>query len=75
MNLPPWLPTVALFVAVGLLIVGLAFVWWWVPKRQANSLRLKIRAPKPRADIEDTYRKTLSQLVGGVAVGLGAAWA
>src|SRR4051794_16617483 len=75
MNLPSWLSTAALFVAVGLLIVGLAFIWWWVPKRHANRLRLKIRDLKARADIEDNYRKTLSQLFGGGAVLLGAAFA
>src|SRR3954454_14263967 len=75
MSLPSWVPTAALIGAVVLLIVALAFVWWWVPKRQADRLRLKVRDPKARADIEDNYRKTLSQLFGGVAVLLGAAFA
>src|SRR4051812_24426424 len=75
MNLPSWLPTAALFVAVGLLIVGFAFVWWWWPKQHADRLRSKITDEKALADVEDNYRKTLSQLFGGVAVLLGAAFA
>ena len=34
--------------------------------------RLKIRDPKARADIEDNYRKTIGQALGGVAVLFGA---
>jgi hypothetical protein len=56
--------------AILLLIVLLAGIWWWVPRWSANRLRLKARA-----DIEDNFRKTLSQLFGGVAVLLGAAFA
>jgi uncharacterized protein YjbI with pentapeptide repeats len=72
---PEWLSTAAVIGAVVLLIAALSFVWWWVPKKQADRLRLKIRDPKARADIEDNFRKTLSQLFGGVAVLLGAAFA
>jgi hypothetical protein len=40
--------------------------------RSATALALKIRDPKARADIEDNYRKTIGQALGGVAVLLGA---
>jgi hypothetical protein len=61
--------------AISLLIVLLAGIWWWVPRWSANRLRLKVRDAKARTDIEDNFRKTLSQLFGGVAVLLGAAFA
>jgi hypothetical protein len=75
MDFPAWLSTMALYVAVGLGIVILIVVWWWVPKWEVNHLRLKVRDAKARADVEDNFRKTLSQLFGGVAVLLGAAFA
>jgi uncharacterized protein YjbI with pentapeptide repeats len=65
---PGW----ASFVVVGAIVL---FAWWWIPKKQADRWRLKIRDPKARADVEDNFRKTLSQLFGGVAVLLGAAFA
>jgi hypothetical protein len=51
-----------------LVLVAAAIAWWWVPKWQANRLRLKIRDPKARADVEDNFRKTIGQLLGGAAV-------
>jgi hypothetical protein len=47
-----------------------ALVWW--PKRQADRLRLIIRDPKARADVEDNFRKTIGQLLGGAMVLVGA---
>jgi hypothetical protein len=47
----------------------------WVPKWQANRLRLKIRDPKARADVEDNFRKTIGQLLGGAAVLIGTGFA
>jgi uncharacterized protein YjbI with pentapeptide repeats len=70
-----WLPTAAVIGAVITLIAALVFLWWWVPKKQADRLRMKIRDPKARADVEDNFRKTLSQLLGGIAVLLGAGFA
>jgi hypothetical protein len=44
-----------------------------------DSLRLQIRDPKARADVEDNFRKTVGQVLGGAAVliaaGLGAGFA
>ena len=62
-----WLP-IAVIVSV---IAALAFWWWW-PRWQVNLLALEIRDPKARADVEDKFRKTVGQLLGGVAVLFGA---
>jgi hypothetical protein len=75
MEVPAWLRGPVLIGAIAQMIVLLAAVWWWVPRWSANRLRLKVRDAKARADIEDNFRKTLSQLFGGVAVLLDAAFA
>jgi uncharacterized protein YjbI with pentapeptide repeats len=62
-----WLP-IAVLVSV---IVVLAFWWWW-PRWQVNRLALEIKDPKARADIEDNFRRTVGQLLGGAAVLFGA---
>src|SRR5882762_10275087 len=62
-----WLP-IAVLVSV---IAALAFWWWW-PRWQVNRVALEIRDPKGRADIEDKFRKTVGQLLGGAAVLFGA---
>ena len=46
--------------------------WWRLPKWQVARLALKIRDPKARADIEDNFRKTVGQALGGAAVLIGA---
>jgi uncharacterized protein YjbI with pentapeptide repeats len=62
-----WLGIViAVIVAVG--IAGAA--WWLVPKWQMKSITTG--DPKARADIEDNFRKTIGQALGGIAVLLGA---
>ena len=40
-----------------------------------NLLRLEIPDPKARADVEDNFRKTIGQLLGGAAVLIGAGFA
>jgi uncharacterized protein YjbI with pentapeptide repeats len=62
-----WL-SIAIVVSV---IAALAFWWWW-PKWQVNCLALEIRDPKARADVEDNFRRTIGQLLGGAAVLFGA---
>jgi hypothetical protein len=52
-------------------IAALAFWWWW-PRWQVNRVTLEIRDPKARADIEDKFRKTVGQLLGGAALLFGA---
>jgi hypothetical protein len=64
---PIWVP-IAVVVSV---IAALAFWWWW-PKWQVDRLALEIRDPKARADVEDNFRKTVGQLLGGAAVLFGA---
>jgi hypothetical protein len=49
------------------------WLWWRLPQRQVVHLSLKIRDPKARADVEDNFRKTVSQALGGAAVLIGAA--
>ena len=51
---------------------GAWWVWWRLPKRQVDRLRLTIRDAKARADLEDNFRKTISQLLGGAAVLIAA---
>jgi uncharacterized protein YjbI with pentapeptide repeats len=71
-DLWPWL----LVGVLGLIgIVGGWWLWWRLPKRQADRLRLTIRDAKARADVEDSFRKTIGQLLGGSAVLLGAGFA
>jgi uncharacterized protein YjbI with pentapeptide repeats len=48
------------------------WLWWRLPKRQVARLSLKIRDPKARADVEDNFRKTIGQALGGAAVLIGA---
>src|SRR5215469_8064918 len=67
----PWL----LAGAVAVVALGAWWVWWGLPRRQVDRLRLTIRDPKARADVEDNFRKTIGQLLGGAAVLIGAALA
>jgi uncharacterized protein YjbI with pentapeptide repeats len=63
---------------IAIAIVGLVplaviwWLWWRLPQRQVARLALKIRDPKARADVEDNFRKTVGQALGGAAVMIGA---
>jgi hypothetical protein len=59
-------------VNVALALLGISWLWWRLPKLVVDRLRLQIRDPKARTDVEDSFRKTIGQAIGGVAV-LGAA--
>jgi hypothetical protein len=62
---------IALAVGVGVaLLWSVRWLWWLLPKNQAN--RLSINDNKARADVEDNFRKTIGQLLGGAAVLVGA---
>jgi hypothetical protein len=65
-----WWLAGALGVAVA--IFGGWWLWWWVPKQQVKRLKFAIRDPKARVDVEDKFRKTIGQLLGGAAVLIGA---
>jgi type VI protein secretion system component VasK len=69
----PWL----LIGAAGAVILSVFvwWLWWQVPKRQASRLDFADLNEKARADAEDNFRKTIGQVLGGVAVLIGAAFA
>jgi hypothetical protein len=62
-----WVP-----IAIGVSVIAALAFWWWWPKWQVDRLALEIRDPKARADVEDNFRKTVGQLLGGAAVLFGA---
>jgi uncharacterized protein YjbI with pentapeptide repeats len=66
-----WWPGL-LFGAAIIVAPGAWWLWWRLPKRQVDRLRHAIRDPKARTDVEDNFRKTIGQLLGGVAVLAGA---
>jgi hypothetical protein len=67
----PWL------VAGGIPLVALGawWLWWRLPRWQVDRLRSTMPDTKARADVEDNFRKTVGQLLGGAAVLLGAGFA
>lgn len=65
----PWL----LAGATAVFALGLWWLWWRFPMRAVN--RLLLPDPKARADVEDNFRKTIGQLLGGAAVLIGAGFA
>jgi uncharacterized protein YjbI with pentapeptide repeats len=64
-------PIVITLAAVGSAAVAtFLWLWWWVPKWQMRSITAA--DPKARADIEDNFRKTIGQMIGGTMVLVGA---
>ena len=61
--------------AAVIIVIAAAAFWWWFPLWQANRLRLQIHDAKDLADVEDNFRKTIGQLLGGAAVLIGAGFA
>jgi hypothetical protein len=59
------------FIAVVAAIGVAGAAWWWLPRWQMKSITAA--DPKARADIEDNFRKTIGQALGGIAV-LLARW-
>jgi len=51
----------------GAALFGAWWLWWRLPKRQVDQRRFVIRDPKARADLEDNFRKTMTQLLAGLA--------
>jgi Pentapeptide repeats (8 copies) len=62
-----WLIAIAILIAICALAA-----WWLLPRLWVNRLRHDIPNGKDRADVEDNFRKTIGQLIGGAAVLLGA---
>jgi hypothetical protein len=61
------------WIAITLLaLLSALAAWWWLPRWQVKRLRPEISDPKSRADVEDNFRKSIGQLLGGAAVMLGA---
>ena len=63
------LPAVQIAVAVVAalaLLWGIWWLWWRLPRHQAA--RLAPDDPKARADVEDNFRKTIGQVLGGAVV-------
>src|SRR3954469_10803234 len=67
----PWL----LIPGIPAALFGAWWLWWRLPKRQAERLRSTMPDTKARADVEDNFRKTVGQLLGGIAVLFGAGFA
>src|ERR1700730_1166170 len=61
--------------AAGVIVAIATALRWWLPKWQVGLLRLEIPDAKARADVEDNFRKTIGQLLGGAAVLIGAGFA
>src|SRR4051812_33060832 len=67
----PWL----LIPAIPAALFGAWWLWWRLPRQQADRLRSTMPDTKALADVEDNFRKTVGQLLGGIAVLLGAGFA
>src|SRR3954470_6394464 len=65
----PWLVAGA----IPLVAFGAWWLWWRLPKRAVS--RLPIPDAKAQGDLEDNFRKTVGQLLGGAAVLVGAGFA
>jgi uncharacterized protein YjbI with pentapeptide repeats len=61
------------WIAIGFVSVIVALAaWWWIPKLQVRNLQPQVTNPKEKADVEDNFRKSIGQLVGGAAILIGA---
>jgi hypothetical protein len=69
----PVLETIAIVAVVTVMALGTWWFWWQWPKRQVE--RLALQTSKERADAEYNFRKTVTQLLGGAAVLIGAGFA
>jgi uncharacterized membrane-anchored protein YhcB (DUF1043 family) len=52
-----------------IILIGVWLFWWQVPKWQVHGLHIY---GKDRGDLEDSFRKTITQSLGGIAILLGA---
>ncbi len=70
MELPSWTWWLACALGAGVSLLVSWILWWWLPKYQVS--RYRFADAKTRADIEDNFRKTVGQALGGIAVLIGA---
>jgi hypothetical protein len=63
---------VAIAIVALVLLAAAWWLWWRLPQRQVARIADQIPAPKDRADVEDNFRKTVGQALGGAAVLIGA---
>src|SRR5215470_15325967 len=56
----------AVHLGIGALIVLALAAWWWFPKWQIR--RYHVRDVAARGTLEDNFRKTIGQLIGGVGL-------
>src|SRR6516165_10289434 len=59
---------VAIAIVALVLLAAAWWLWWRLPQRQVARIADQIPAPKDRADVEDNFRKTVGQALGGAAV-------
>ncbi len=52
-------------------LIGCGLILWFVPRWQVAANKANGIAGKDLADLEDAYRRTLTQVLGGVAVAIG----
>ena len=67
---PTWIVIAVAIDAALLLLAAIWWLWWRLPERQVA--RLTLWETKARADVEDNFRKTVGQALGGAAVLIGA---
>jgi hypothetical protein len=63
---------IAIIVVALALLVAIWWLWWRLPERHVARLALD---PRARVDVEDDFRKTIGQALGGAAVLIGAGFA
>ena len=67
---PTWIVIAVAIDTALLLLAAIWWLWWRLPERQVA--RLTLWETKARADVEDNFRKTVGQALGGAAVLIGA---
>jgi uncharacterized protein YjbI with pentapeptide repeats len=67
----PWLLTGV----AGIALYGAWWLWWRLPQREVERRNATLTDAKAQADVEDNFRKTIGQLLGGAAVLIGAGFA
>jgi pentapeptide repeat protein len=70
-----WTVTAFAIDAILLIVTAIWWLWWRLPKWQLRALESQIQDPKARVDVEDDFRRTIGQALGGAAVLIGAGFA